>query len=411
MPNGAKNWCFTLNRRTGEGDDNWASRIATTAAAGALGDVVYLVFQAERGGDARREHLQGYIQLKKRCTMSAVKSNILKDGEVHLEVARGSPAQNETYCTKDDDRISGPFRFGSIELVQSGRRTDIDDAAELVLAEGMTAVAAAMPGTYIRYHRGLRAYQQLMQRRNAPTVRDEVAVAVLVGPTNIGKTWTAMGLDEPACTYVLPIQNKGNLWFDNYEGQRTLIIDDFDPSVIPYRSLLRILDRYRLDVPVKTNYVPAAWKVVIITANHHPSTWYLGMPGVDFYDAGPLERRLSLIYTTDSREQSAGFVNAFYLTFDSDIPEDHVATEGRGEAEVAGNTEPQPRPRSHVETDAGAAPDEALLAPFLPEVQMFDAQANDDSCSDTQDFEEFLTTHGIQLHEDQDYFSDDSVGF
>jgi len=409
MPGGgAKNWCWTLNRRDADDDDDWATVIATTAAAGALDAVGYLVFQVERGENDQREHLQGYVQLKQRCSMSAVKSNVLKSREVHLEVAQGTPAQNKTYCTKDG-RVTGPFEFGAIELVQQGRRTDIEEATTLLLAEGMTAVAEQMPATFVRHVRGLRAYQQLMQRRNAPTVRDEVAVAVLVGPTNIGKTWQAMTIDDPEHIYVLPVQNEGALWFDNYEGQRTLIIDDFDPTVIRYRTLLRILDRYRLDVPHKGTYVAAMWQVVIITANHHPSTWYLGLPGVDFYDDGPLERRLELIFTTNTRAQSEGFLSAFFLTFDQ-YEEDHLATGPEVGPEVAGNTEPQPRDPSHFATDAGAAPDD-VLDTWQQEEAMEDAAAQDDSCSDTLDFEEFLTTHGIEMRDDQDYFSEDSVGF
>jgi len=400
MPNGAKNWIFVLNRRDGQDDDAWALVIATTSAAGALGDVGYLIFQVEQGGETSREHLQGYIQLTKRCTLAAVKANIIKSGEVHLEVARGSPQSNETYCSKDEGRIAGPFRFGQLDLTQQGRRSDIDDACALVLSEGMTAVAEQMPSTLVKYHRGLRVYQQLMDRKAAPTVRDPVNVAVLVGPTNVGKTWEAMNLDTPEHTYVLPIQNVGSLWFDGYEGQRTLVIDDFDAETIPYRTLLRVLDRYRIDVPHKGTYVAGKWHSVIITANRHPSTWYLGKPGVDFYEGGPLERRLTLIFQTDTRLRSTGFETAFFLTF---AQEDHLETEGRSEAEVAGNTEPQLRPPSHVETDDAAAPEAVMQEPGW--------ERDDDSCSDTQDFDEFLATHGITMRDDEDYFSEDSVGF
>ncbi len=405
MAPSSKNWCFTLNRRAEQDDDQWALVIATTAAAGALGDVGYLIFQVEQGGETAREHLQGYVQLSKRCTLATVKTNILKNGEVHLESARGSPQSNKDYCSKDEGRVAGPFEFGQINLMQQGRRTDIEDACALVLAEGMAAVAEQMPSTLVKYHRGLRVYQQLMERKAAATVRDPVSVAVLVGPTNVGKTWEAMNLDTPEHTYVLPIQNAGSLWFDGYEGQRTLVIDDFDVETIPYRTLLRLLDRYRIDVPHKGTYVAGKWHSVIITANHHPSTWYLGKPGVDFYEGGPLERRLELIYTTDSRPRSAGFETAFFLTF---APEDHLETDPRSVPEVAGNTEPQLRGSSHVATDDAAAPDDVMQEHGF-ERDLQDAQDQGDS--DTQDFEAFLVDHGMTLREDEDYFSEDSVGF
>ncbi len=407
MPNGAKNWCFTLNRRTGQDDDSWALVIATTSAAGALDSVGYLVFQVERGGEVQREHLQGYVQLKKRTTLPAVKANIIKNGEVHLEVARGSPASNKTYCTKDDDRVAGPFEFGSIELVQAGRRTDIEHAAELVLAEGMAAVASAMPATFIRYHRGLQALKLLHDRCNAPTVRSEVAVAVLHGPTNLGKTYAAMTLDAPEHTYVLPIQNKGSLWFDGYRGQRTLVIDDFDPLSVPYRSLLRILDRYRLDTPSKGNYVAADWSTVILTANFHPCTWYAAGAGVDFYDDGPLERRLSLIHAVNSRNDAVAFETVFFLTF---AAEDHITTEGQGEAGVAGNTDAAtPASPGHVATDAAAAPDDVMSEPgddFYLEsfLQREDSATQSyETDDDAEAFQAFL--------DDLVCESEDSVGF
>ena len=44
-------------------------------------------------------------------------------------------------------------------------------------------------------------------------------------------------------------------WFDGYIGQDTAIFDDFRASGNRFSYILRIIDRYPMDVPVKGGFV------------------------------------------------------------------------------------------------------------------------------------------------------------
>ena len=117
MP-GAKNYCFTIN-----------NPISPDVFPGGLPeDVHYVVWQLEKGAEGT-VHIQGYVQLKKRMTMTQVHAKwpIFKGG--HLEVAKGSPSQNKDYCTKAETREQGPWELGTMQAGQ-GNRTDLAEAAK-----------------------------------------------------------------------------------------------------------------------------------------------------------------------------------------------------------------------------------------------------------------------------------------
>ncbi len=324
MPGGgAKNWCWTYNRGDDVSDEEWKQMIDRFTSLGELDQVLYLVFQQERGSSGHRDHLQGYVQLNRRCSLVAVKRDVFMSCTVHLIVAKGTPQQNRTYCTKDEGRISGPYEHGDIQHGQ-GHRTDLDLAAELVRTQGAAQVAREFPTQYVRWNKGLHMLEAQLQRFQADPMREVVNCAVLWGPTDLGKSHAAFTLDSPADTFVVPIQNTGNLWLDGYQGQRTLIFDDFDPKTVPYRTLLRICDRYRLELPVKGGFVVAHWRNVVFTANDPPDQWY---QSEEPYQGGPLERRLGLVLPAFDRNACAVFKAAFITTFYDEIAfDDQTAT-------------------------------------------------------------------------------------
>lgn len=82
----SKRWCFTLN--------NW-----TQAEYEAIVDTV-CVYQivGKEIGESGTPHLQGYIVFKNAQRLVAVRRIAAR---AHWETAKGSTAQNVTYCGKD----------------------------------------------------------------------------------------------------------------------------------------------------------------------------------------------------------------------------------------------------------------------------------------------------------------------
>lgn len=91
-------------------------------------------------------------------------------------------------------------------------------------------------------------------------------IFVLLGPSGVGKTrwaWTHYG----RYLYVLPSQHSAGTWFDNYEGQPVLLIDEFD-ATMPITVLLQLCDGYVFTPQRKGGFVTNLdFHVIIITSN------------------------------------------------------------------------------------------------------------------------------------------------
>lgn len=120
---------------------------------------------------------------------------------------------------------------------------------------------------------------------NKPPKWRDVEVVVFWGKTGTGKTRTAMAEDS---VYKLNTNNNGTLWFDGYDGEKTLVLDDFY-GWIKYGELLTLLDGYPYRCQVKGSSVWARWTKVIITSNKRYEDWYMDR------DISALKRRISKI--------------------------------------------------------------------------------------------------------------------
>ena len=109
------------------------------------------------------------------------------------------------------------------------------------------------------------------------------------GKAGVGKTryvWEKHG----CALYALVDDSNGKVWFDGYNGEDILLIDEFTPEMVPYNYFLHLLEGYKLRLPVKSRFTYANWSTVYITSNWHPKDWY---PKVGYTQA--LCRRLTRI--------------------------------------------------------------------------------------------------------------------
>lgn len=88
-------------------------------------------------------------------------------------------------------------------------------------------------------------------------------------------------------------------WWDGYEGQHTVVIDEFY-GWIKYDFFLRLTDRYPLQVETKGGVVQFVSRRIVFTSNAAPDTWY---PGVQ--DRAPFERRIQHVFAIPRDLQAA----------------------------------------------------------------------------------------------------------
>lgn len=267
-------WCFTWNNYDG---------VPTLATFGQ--HARYLVYGHEVGANGT-PHLQGYVSFDAPVDFSLLQRGI---PEAHWEVARGTADQNRDYCTKDDNWVEEG------ELPRQGQRNDILSAVDSIRAgHALVRVAEEHPDIYIKYHRGLTSWKRIT---SAP--RDwQMEIIVIVGPTGTGKSRAARQLSGHHKVGEELVENSvywkpPGSWWDDYDGQHTVVWDEFSGQSYPFRQLLRILDSTPLLVEVKGSMVQFTSRRIIFTTNIEPEHWYDGESvSQPVWAENPLNRRL-----------------------------------------------------------------------------------------------------------------------
>lgn len=244
-------------------------------------DISYCIYQIE---EVSTRHLQGYLELKKQMSFN----KLAKKFPWHIEARKGSQAQAIEYCSKEESRVQGPWEWGEKKV--QGTRTDIDGMYAAIRAgKRERDIAEDMPTTHAKYFKAHDRYRSLIDYDSTKDFRT-VSVTILWGEAGTGKT--RMAVEDSDDYYILNAPTNGTLWFDGYQGEKTLIIDDFY-GWIKFNEMLRIMDGYQLRLPVKGSFVYAKWTKVFITSNKKWSEWYPNVTNVNLLAA--FERRISEI--------------------------------------------------------------------------------------------------------------------
>lgn len=277
----ARNWCFTyhINDSESTAHDSFVSEHKKLR---------YYIYQLERATTTGQLHYQGYIEYSSPMRFNAVKSHLGE--QCHIEQRRGSKSEAVAYCRKSDTRVEGPWEFGHFDG-EHGKRKDLDEVSDLIQSgASLREVVECYPVQYIRYRRGIEALHSRFAQDTASKWR-VVTVSVYYGDSGAGKTRKA--IEETEGDFYILDQGE-RVWFDGYEDQKTLIIDDFY-GWIKYGMLLRILDGHPYRCEIKGGFKWALWERVTITSNKHPEEWY------DKGMTPALKRRISNICHFDIR--------------------------------------------------------------------------------------------------------------
>lgn len=207
-------------------------------------------------GEQGTPHMQGMISFEKPKRVNQVKQIVYPN---HFEIARDVTALLK-YDEKDGeyeeygDRPKGKgFRTDLVAL-----KKDLDEKQPL------KKIACDHFSNYIRYHRGINEYRKLVsQPRTFKSL-----VIVYHGNTGLGKTRAVVDNS----TDLWPYASDG--WFDGYDQHQQVIFDDFSGSEFKLNFLLKLLDRYPMQVKIKGGFVNWAPQEIYITSNLAPEEWF-----------------------------------------------------------------------------------------------------------------------------------------
>lgn len=211
-------------------------------------------------------HVHVYFEFKSGKRFDTLKKAFPR---ARIEAAKGNLDQCRMYCAKD-----GSFEEKGTPKRQ-GERTDLSRIAELI-EEGATMreIAQADPANFIRYNRGIQALRNTLRGEKRV---GRSAVIWLWGKAGTGKSYYAKSRHDD-----LYIKEPGNKWWDKYDNQEAVLIDDFDASDgfwasnEGYRSLLRLLDEGPCQVEIKGNFVEFNSKFIYITCEFAPDHFWTG---------------------------------------------------------------------------------------------------------------------------------------
>lgn len=271
----SRRWCFTIF--------NYSPQDELTIAE--FPACVYIVYGREVGVE-ETPHLQGFLIREKATAFTALKK--LHAG-AHWEVAKGTSQQASDYCKKGSqshaewasDGTEGPnygkdasvFETGTFPASQ-GKRSDlkraIDDISD---GHDIASVAKRNPEAFVKFSRGLRDYALLTQDQYShPTVR-----GLWIWSTGTGTGKSTCVRDKYPDLFLKSQSN----WWDGYQGQKAVLLDDF---VIPgdcvretkawERRFKAWADSFHCTGETKGGTVNLQHHVFAVTANYPPEHFF-----------------------------------------------------------------------------------------------------------------------------------------
>lgn len=249
----ARRIIFTCNNYT----DDDESKIQTLQEDGTF---KYVIFGKERAPTTGTPHLQGYAELD---TVRAVSTLIKLMGKTfHIEQARGTCQQNQKYCMKDGawTEYGTPRRGGTRQDMFTGIRDH---------TLNMKDIAELYPDEYLRFRTNIEHMaEETRENRNKPP-----EVIIYYGQTGYGKSWKARNKYPDAFHVPWPGGNR-MWWWDGYDHQETIILDEFRDNRLPYATVLNLLDAAPMTVQVKGGTKKMTSSRIVITTNQEPEDWY-----------------------------------------------------------------------------------------------------------------------------------------
>jgi len=223
-------------------------------------------------------HLQGWLCYPNQRSLNTVRKRL---AGAHVEVMKRRLQYNREYCMKDGDYTER----GDIpkSCKDKGKMEKDRWSRNLMLAKSghVDEMDADMQ---LRFHATIK--KLAAQHAPKPVANDKLDNSWYYGPSGTGKSMRARE-DNPGAYIKL-----NNKWWDGYEGEDVVIIDDFDKYDIGLSGhLKRWSDHYPFPAEYKGGVKLIRPKRIIVTSNYAPEEIW-----EDEATLGPIRRRFNCIH-------------------------------------------------------------------------------------------------------------------
>ena len=253
-------WIFTIHNYTEENLQKGRVYLETA-------DCIGISAGLEICPTTKGKHIQGYVRMaspvRKSHFRKIIGPNANGEKDWFMKKAKGDWASNAKYTSKDDKVVW----FKVPPANHQGVRTDLIEFRDAIkrnaddaeLFEEHLPILAKYP----------RLENRLRQSYLKASTREFRNVQVIVHWGDAGTGKTRKPYEEGAYLF----DDYENGWWDGYEGESVICLDDFYGG-IKYAFLLRLLDGYQCRLKIKGGFTYAQWSKVYITSNKPPSEWY-----------------------------------------------------------------------------------------------------------------------------------------
>lgn len=278
------------------------------------GNPTWFIVGYEFGNNTQRLHLQGRfiviilinnkgaMVLGKRIAFTTLKK-WFPFRSAHIEPMRGTPKDSQAYCSKGDNYIE----FGTCP----DKKKPGSSLQEAITAirNGSTLPALAQSGQEGAHAVTVHGRGLIMLKSNLISPRDPTKppkVIWVCGETGVGKTRCAIEFGSKLSSGYWVSSDPDLKWFDTYFGQGLAIFDDFRAKGVKFNWLLRLLDRYPLQVPIKGGFTEWNPSFIIITTPKCPEDTFSTRFSHKPEDIGQLRRRISKVFEFPKRDPVTG---------------------------------------------------------------------------------------------------------
>jgi len=258
----------------------------------------YYVFKPELCPTTGTLHYQGYAELARPVRYKAFCTLMGMSSKCKIFDRKGTRDEARLYCLKKETGCGDPVEWGDFENGGQGARTDLVDMLEFVkTGASKKEIIENNPVLYAKYRSTILDYKFESLKESTKEFR-KVTVDVIVGSPGVGKSKMTLydeNLKRKPSTFKIDFDT--TTWWDGYEGEKTLIINEFYGCQQKYSKFLDILDGHQLRLPIKNSFTYANWDKVIITSNDQPDKWYTNV------DCTALLDRINSVQTIEGKSQ------------------------------------------------------------------------------------------------------------
>lgn len=261
MPKKCRLWCFTQFDLDFDFHELFDKK-----------QIRFLAWGKEVCPSTGRQHLQGFVYFHNQ--QGSMKNLNKMFGGAHLEQCKGTLAENEAYCSKEEN-------YETLGEKPPGRgcRTDIDAEVERVRKGEITCDELCLENPSFMHQ-----YGRVMDRIEDITLRGRWRNSMTTGiwytgPTSAGKSHMCFVDYDPSTHYEKTLADK---WWDGYKGQETVILNEFRGE-INFGELMALVDKWPMKVPRRGREpVPFLAKVVKVSTIMSPADMWPGQPLEEF---------------------------------------------------------------------------------------------------------------------------------